>query len=60
MTEKIIYKKHDFAGGIRIATKQNGERWSIFVGSRGGDLRHYKTIAAMDKEMTKRGYKRQS
>ena len=60
VTEKIIYSIHDFANGIKVATKQEDGRWAIYVGNRSGDLRHYKTIAAMDKEMTKRGYEKLS
>ena len=57
MKERIIYKSS--ADKIKFATKSEDGRWAIFVGSRGGDLRRYKTLAAMDKEMKKRGYTRE-
>jgi len=60
MAEMIIYKEHDWVNGMKIATKGEDGNWSIFVGKRGGDMRKYKTIEAMDKEMKKRGFERQS
>jgi hypothetical protein len=58
MNERIIYRHTTDKRRGKLATLSDGGEWLICVGKHGGDLRRSKTISAMDREMTKRGYQR--
>jgi len=59
MPDRIVYRHKEL--GVRVAKWDSViEKYSVFTGPQGVQLRCYKTIPPMDKIMTKYGFVRET